>query len=149
MIDDGLNIISFNTFRRGDIIDDGVFFCICLNSLSYQSCRNVVMLTGLPDEASKEGKVRFCCLVHESLIVFHFLISRSISSLYFVSVLSAASMVENDSTVVIDASTAFRVDDNWTYGFPGKFFFRLLVIEPLGCLKRIALISTSIRIFKQ
>ena len=30
----------------------------------------------------------------------------------------AASMVENDNTVVIDASTAFRVDDDWTYGFP-------------------------------
>ena len=27
-------------------------------------------------------------------------------------------MVENDRTVVIDASTAFRVDDDWTYGFP-------------------------------
>eukprot|EP00804_Cyclotella_cryptica_P008000 CCRYP_016009-RB/>CCRYP_016009-RB protein AED:0.11 eAED:0.11 QI:206/1/1/1/1/1/6/359/275 len=30
----------------------------------------------------------------------------------------AASWVENDRTVLIDASTAFRVDDNWTYGFP-------------------------------
>lgn len=30
----------------------------------------------------------------------------------------AASWVENDNTVVIDASTAFRVDDDWTYGFP-------------------------------
>ena len=30
----------------------------------------------------------------------------------------AASMVENDNTVVIDASTAFRIDDEWTYGFP-------------------------------
>lgn len=30
-------------------------------------------------------------------------------------------MVENDRTVVIDASTAFRVDDDWTYGFPGTF----------------------------
>ena len=29
-------------------------------------------------------------------------------------------MVENERTVVIDASTAFRVDDNWTYGFPGE-----------------------------
>ena len=27
-------------------------------------------------------------------------------------------MVENDRTVVIDASTAYRVDDDWTYGFP-------------------------------
>lgn len=30
----------------------------------------------------------------------------------------AASMVENERTVIIDASTAFRVDDDWTYGFP-------------------------------
>eukprot|EP00584_Thalassiosira_punctigera_P003365 CAMPEP_0172526158 /NCGR_PEP_ID=MMETSP1067-20121228/1131_1 /TAXON_ID=265564 ORGANISM="Thalassiosira punctigera, Strain Tpunct2005C2" /NCGR_SAMPLE_ID=MMETSP1067 /ASSEMBLY_ACC=CAM_ASM_000444 /LENGTH=367 /DNA_ID=CAMNT_0013309603 /DNA_START=73 /DNA_END=1173 /DNA_ORIENTATION=+ len=30
----------------------------------------------------------------------------------------AAEMVDNDRTVVIDASTAFRVDDDWTYGFP-------------------------------
>ncbi len=27
---------------------------------------------------------------------------------------------DNDRTVLIDASTAFRVDENWTYGFPGK-----------------------------
>jgi len=34
--------------------------------------------------------------------------------------IEAASWVEpeNDRTVLIDASTAFRVDDNWTYGFP-------------------------------
>lgn len=30
----------------------------------------------------------------------------------------AASMVENDNTVIIDASTAFRVNDDWAYGFP-------------------------------
>lgn len=30
----------------------------------------------------------------------------------------AATFVENDNTVVIDASTAYRVDDDWTYGFP-------------------------------
>ena len=34
--------------------------------------------------------------------------------------IEAASWVEddNDRTVLIDASTAFRVDDNWVYGFP-------------------------------
>jgi N-acetyl-gamma-glutamyl-phosphate reductase len=39
--------------------------------------------------------------------------------------IEAASWVEpdNDRTVLIDASTAFRVDDNWTYGFPGEFHF--------------------------
>lgn len=28
---------------------------------------------------------------------------------------------DNQKTVIIDASTAFRVDDNWVYGFPGKW----------------------------
>jgi len=30
----------------------------------------------------------------------------------------AVSMIENDTTKVIDASTAHRTDSNWTYGFP-------------------------------
>jgi N-acetyl-gamma-glutamyl-phosphate reductase len=33
--------------------------------------------------------------------------------------IEAASWVENDRTVLIDASTAFRVDEKWVYGFPG------------------------------
>jgi hypothetical protein len=35
--------------------------------------------------------------------------------------IEAASWVEpgNDRTVLIDASTAFRVDKDWVYGFPG------------------------------
>jgi hypothetical protein len=28
---------------------------------------------------------------------------------------------DNDRTVIIDASTAYRVDDEWSYGFPGTF----------------------------
>jgi hypothetical protein len=37
--------------------------------------------------------------------------------------IEAASWVEPDNhrTVLIDASTAFRVDDSWTYGFPGEY----------------------------
>jgi N-acetyl-gamma-glutamylphosphate reductase len=36
--------------------------------------------------------------------------------------IEAAGFVEpdNDRTVVIDASTAFRVDKDWDYGFPGE-----------------------------
>ena len=30
----------------------------------------------------------------------------------------AASWVDNDTTVIIDASTAFRINDDWVYGFP-------------------------------
>jgi N-acetyl-gamma-glutamylphosphate reductase len=38
--------------------------------------------------------------------------------------IEAASWVEpeNDRTVIIDASTAFRVDETWDYGFPGEYF---------------------------
>jgi|TARA_B100000683_G_scaffold115373_2_gene113370 N-acetyl-gamma-glutamyl-phosphate reductase len=32
--------------------------------------------------------------------------------------IEAVKLVENDTTVVIDASTAFRIADGWTYGFP-------------------------------
>ena len=32
--------------------------------------------------------------------------------------MEAASWVENDRTVLIDASTAFRVNEDWVYGFP-------------------------------
>lgn len=32
--------------------------------------------------------------------------------------MEAASWVDNDRTVLIDASTAFRTDDDWDYGFP-------------------------------
>lgn len=37
--------------------------------------------------------------------------------------IEAASWVDKDNhrTVLIDASTAFRVDEDWTYGFPGKY----------------------------
>jgi N-acetyl-gamma-glutamyl-phosphate reductase len=40
--------------------------------------------------------------------------------------IEAASWVEpdNDRTVLIDASTAFRVDENWVYGFPGEYCIR-------------------------
>ena len=38
--------------------------------------------------------------------------------------IEASKMVDadNDRTVLIDASTAFRVDDEWTYGFPGEYY---------------------------
>lgn len=43
--------------------------------------------------------------------------------------IQAASWVEegNDRTVIIDASTAFRVDKDWDYGFPGTFLCFILL----------------------
>jgi hypothetical protein len=35
--------------------------------------------------------------------------------------IEAVSLVTNPNTVLIDASTAFRTNDAWTYGFPGRY----------------------------
>ena len=47
----------------------------------------------------------------------------------------AATMVDadNDRTVLIDASTAFRVADDWTYGFPGEFIYTKIAVRVILC----------------
>ena len=58
-----------------------------------------------------------------TLLLDYLLIPNSIiSGLPDAASIEAVSWVEpdNDRTVLIDASTAFRVDEEWTYGFPGK-----------------------------
>lgn len=54
---------------------------------------------------------------------FHFLYAHSNIGLPDAASIEASKMVDadNDRTVLIDASTAFRVNDEWTYGFPGKY----------------------------
>lgn len=47
--------------------------------------------------------------------------SLSLTGLPDAASIEAASWVDNDNTVLIDASTAYRVADDWTYGFPGGF----------------------------
>lgn len=46
----------------------------------------------------------------------------------------AVTLCENNSTVIIDTSTAHRTDPNWCYGFPELFGFR----EKIAASKRIA-----------
>jgi hypothetical protein len=55
---------------------------------------------------------------HLTLVYF----IRTITGLPDDAAKEAASWVEagNDRTVLIDASTAFRVNEDWAYGFPGK-----------------------------
>jgi N-acetyl-gamma-glutamyl-phosphate reductase len=47
----------------------------------------------------------------------------------------AVAMIENDRTRVIDASTAFRVDSGWVYGFPE---FRKLQHERIAKARRVS-----------
>jgi hypothetical protein len=53
--------------------------------------------------------------------------SYTLSGLPDAASMEAASWVKPDNarTILIDASTAFRTDDTWTYGFPGMFMFGL------------------------
>lgn len=59
--------------------------------------------------------------MRESILSFHSLL-HDLTGLPDAASIEASSWVEpdNDRTVLIDASTAFRVDPDWTYGFPGK-----------------------------
>jgi len=56
--------------------------------------------------------------------------------------MEAASWVEpdNDRTVLIDASTAFRVNEDWVYGFPGMLIHsdkESARNKPINLLKRV------------
>ena len=63
----------------------------------------------LPEEVRKDTAARKQAL-NEADIVFLCLPDAA--------AVEAVSLLENDHTVVIDTSTAHRVDPEWTYGFP-------------------------------
>mmetsp|Transcript_1633 Transcript_1633/g.2408 ORF Transcript_1633/g.2408 Transcript_1633/m.2408 type:complete len:165 (-) Transcript_1633:1526-2020(-) len=77
--------------------------------------RDDLEIISIPDELRKDASERKKYVNEADAVILCLPDDASIE---------AASWVEpdNDRTVLIDASTAFRVDDNWTYGFPGTFY---------------------------
>jgi len=71
--------------------------------------RDDVCVISLPDSLRKDPEARKR-IINEADIVFLCLPDAAARE--------AASMVENENTVVIDASTAHRTNDGWAYGFP-------------------------------
>lgn len=73
--------------------------------------RDDLEIISIPDELRKDESERKKYLNEADAVILCLPDAASIE---------AASWVEpdNDRTVLIDASTAFRVDDSWTYGFP-------------------------------
>eukprot|EP00547_Thalassionema_nitzschioides_P010698 CAMPEP_0194260900 /NCGR_PEP_ID=MMETSP0158-20130606/45747_1 /TAXON_ID=33649 /ORGANISM="Thalassionema nitzschioides, Strain L26-B" /LENGTH=411 /DNA_ID=CAMNT_0039001005 /DNA_START=403 /DNA_END=1640 /DNA_ORIENTATION=- len=73
--------------------------------------RDDLEIISIPDELRKDASERKKYVNEADAVILCLPDDASIE---------AASWVEpdNDRTVLIDASTAFRVDDNWTYGFP-------------------------------
>lgn len=89
-------------------------------------CRTDIELIGLPEEMRKDASARRAAL-NAADIVFLCLPDAA--------AIEAVSMVENDRTVVIDASTAHRTNPAFAYGFPelGDAF-----AEKIRASKRIA-----------
>ena len=73
------------------------------------SGRDDVEIISLPDELRKDPAARKKML-NEADFVFLCLPDAA--------AIEAVSMIENDKTVVIDASTAHRTNPDWAYGFP-------------------------------
>lgn len=82
--------------------------------------RDDIEIISIPDELRKDEAERKKYINEADAVILCLPDAASIE---------AASWVEsdNDRTVLIDASTAFRVDDSWTYGFPGTFHSFILV----------------------
>ncbi len=73
------------------------------------SGRDDVEIISLPEELRKDSEARKKIL-NEADIVFLCLPDSA--------AIEAVSMIENENTVVIDASTAHRTNPEWSYGFP-------------------------------
>lgn len=90
------------------------------------SGRDDVEIISLPDELRKDSAARKKML-NEADFVFLCLPDAA--------AIEAVSMIENDNTVVIDASTAHRTNPDWAYGFPE---LSLEFLEKIQGSKRIA-----------
>ena len=73
------------------------------------SMRDDVTIISLSDDLRKDASARKK-IINEADIVFLCLPDAAAKE--------AVAMVENENTVVIDASTAHRTDPDWAYGFP-------------------------------
>lgn len=73
------------------------------------SKRNDLEIITLPEEVRKSPEARKEAINNSDITFLCLPDTESIE---------AVKMVENENTVIIDASTAHRTNDNWAYGFP-------------------------------
>ena len=88
--------------------------------------REDLELLGLPEELRKDNNARKEMLNKADVVIL---------CLPDVAAKEAVSMIENENTIVIDASTAHRCNDDFTYGFPE---ISSKIEEELSKAKRIA-----------
>ena len=88
------------------------------------SGRNDIKLLTIPDELRKDIKTK-SEIINSADIVFLCLPDSA--------AIESVGLVNNNNTVIIDTSTAHRISDGWTYGFP-----ELIGTEKIKTSKRIA-----------
>lgn len=88
--------------------------------------RKDISLIKLPEEKRKDITARKEA-INEADIVFLCLPDDAARE--------SVSLLENDTTVILDTSTAHRTDENWTYGFPE---LNIKIANKLSLAKRIA-----------
>lgn len=124
-------------YANKKIFIDGEAGTTGLQVRSRIEARNDLDIISAPDELRKDEATRKKLINEADAVILCKFNSglrastctcRSLVSFVFFSGLPDAASIEasswvepdNDRTVLIDASTAFRVDPDWTYGFPGK-----------------------------
>lgn len=75
--------------------------------------RDDIEIMQIPDDLRKDDATRKKFINEADAVILCLPDEASIEATSWVE-------VDNDRTVLIDASTAYRVDDTWDYGFPGK-----------------------------
>ncbi|MCQ2010995.1 MAG: N-acetyl-gamma-glutamyl-phosphate reductase [Sporolactobacillus sp.] len=91
---------------------DGQYGTTGLKIRDYLSKHDHIRLLNIAYEERRDMELRKKCM-NEADIVFLCLPDQAAEE--------AVKMVENDKTKVIDASTAHRIDEEWTYGIPELF----------------------------
>jgi N-acetyl-gamma-glutamyl-phosphate reductase len=103
---------SVALYAKKKIFIDGEAGTTGLQVRSRIEARDDLEIISAPDELRKDEATRKALINEADAVILCLPDAASIE---------AASWVnpENDRTVLIDASTAFRTDDTWDYGFPG------------------------------
>lgn len=105
-------ILSAVSGEKKKVFIDGEAGTTGLQVRQRLECREDLELLSAPPELRKDIETRIALMNQADAVIL---------CLPDAAAIEAVSLVTNPNTVLIDASTAFRTNDAWTYGFPGRY----------------------------
>ncbi len=105
-------ILSVVTGEKKKVFIDGEAGTTGLQVRQRLECREDLELLSAPPELRKDIETRIALMNRADAVIL---------CLPDAAAIEAVNLVTNPNTVLIDASTAFRTNDAWTYGFPGRY----------------------------